>query len=95
MLSINPFDFSKSNSEDMEKQILRAGLISELDAVNLFEQLAALSKDEKTKKIFHGILKEKKEHIGELETFLLRSDQEQMQGLTEGTQELERLDENN
>ncbi|MDD3006626.1 MAG: rubrerythrin [Candidatus Pacebacteria bacterium] len=95
MLSINPFDLSQPNNEDTEKQILRIALISELDSVNLFEQLAFVSKDTKAKAVFHNILKEKKEHIGELETFLLRSDQEQMEGLAEGTKELEKLDEAN
>lgn len=94
MLSINPFDLEKSNSADMEKQILRAGLISELDTINLFEQLASLSKDEKAKTILRNITREKKEHVGELETLLLRSDKEQMEGLAEGTKELEKLDEN-
>lgn len=95
MLSINPFDLAQSNSEDMEKQILRVALISELDTVNLFEQLASLTKDAKAKTIFHNILREKKEHVGELETFLLRCDPEQMEGLAEGTKELEQLDEIN
>jgi rubrerythrin len=30
--------------EDLDKEILRAGIIAELDAINLYEQMAALAK---------------------------------------------------
>jgi rubrerythrin len=93
MLSINPFDLAQSKGEDLEKQILRVGLISELDTVNLIEQLASLSKDDKVKAILNLILKQEKEHVGELETLLLRIDPQQMEGLAEGTKKLEELDE--
>lgn len=93
MLSSIPFDISKVNGEDLEKQLLRIGLIAELDAVNLYEQLASLSQDEKIKKTFHNVIKEEKEHIGELETLLLRNDSEQIKELKEGTEEVETLDE--
>lgn len=93
MLSSIPFDISKVSGEDMEKQLLRIGLIAELDAINLYEQLVSLSQDEKTKKTFHNIIKEEKEHIGELETLLLRNDAEQIKELGEGTNEVEALDE--
>jgi rubrerythrin len=92
MLSINPFDLAQIKGEYMEKQILRVGLISELDTVNLIEQLASISKDEKVKAILDRIVKEEKAHIGALEALLLRIDEQQMQGLAEGTKQLEELD---
>jgi rubrerythrin len=76
MLSTIPFDQSKLSGEDLDKQLLRIGLIAELDAINLYEQLAALSQDAKIKKTFQNIAKEEKEHVGEFETLLLRSDSE-------------------
>lgn len=92
MLSINPLDLAQTTGEDKEKQILRVGLISELDTVNLIEQLASVSKDEKVKAILLRIIKEEKVHIGALETLLLRIDEQQMAGLAEGTKKLEELD---
>lgn len=44
MLSKIPFDLSKLSNDDIEKEILRTGIIAELDAINLYEQLSALSK---------------------------------------------------
>jgi len=92
MLSTIPFDLSKISDADLEKQLLRLGLIAELDAINLYEQLASLSKDEKIKKTFQNIAKEEKEHVGEFETLLLRNDAEQMEELAEGTKEVESID---
>lgn len=92
MLSQIPFDPSKLNEKDLEKQILRIGLIAELDAINLYEQLTSLTKDETTVKIFRDIIKKEKEHVGELETLLLRHDPEQIQELKEGTAQVEEFD---
>ncbi len=93
MLSINPFDLTQIKSGDIEKQILRVGLISKLDTVNLIEQLSSISEDEKVKAILSHILKEEKTHIGAFEALLLRIDEQQMEGLAEGTKQLEELDE--
>jgi len=92
MLSSIPFDLGKVSGEDLEKQVLRIGLIAELDAINLYEQLAALSQDEKIKKTFLNIAKEEKEHVGEFETLLMRNDPEQIKELDEGAKEVEELD---
>ncbi len=37
MLSIIPIDLNKIKKEDIDKEILRLGIIAELDAVNLYE----------------------------------------------------------
>ncbi|MFA7169986.1 MAG: ferritin family protein [Candidatus Paceibacterota bacterium] len=92
MFSITPIDTTKIDEKDLEKQLLRIGLMAELDAINLYEQLAALSKDEIIKQTFKNIAGEEKEHIGELETLLLRHDPEQIKELKEGTTEVEELD---
>ncbi len=43
MLSKIPLNLEKIKKEDIDKEILRAGIISELDAINLYEQMAALT----------------------------------------------------
>jgi rubrerythrin len=92
MLSSIPFDLDKVGDEDVEKQLLRIGLIAELDAINLYEQLAARSRDEKIKKVFQNIAREEKEHVGEFETLLMRLDPEQIKELDAGAKEVEGLD---
>ena len=52
MLSKIPIkeDLSKMPKEDVNKEILRAGIIAELDAISLYEQLAAMTTDKKIRK---------------------------------------------
>lgn len=46
MLSQIPTNLQKIKKEDLDKEILRAGMIAELDAINLYEQLAAVTDEE-------------------------------------------------
>lgn len=92
MLSKIPFDLSRLSKDDIEKEILRIGIIAELDAINLYEQLAALSKNEKIKKVFLDIAREEKTHVGEFQTLLLMIDEEQVKELEKGKKEVEELD---
>ncbi|MCS7215731.1 MAG: ferritin family protein [Thermodesulfovibrio sp.] len=91
MLSKIPFNMDNLTKEDINRQILRVGLIAELDAINLYEQLASLTDDEKIKKIFLDIAREEKTHVGEFLTLLLINDEEQEDELEEGKQEVEEL----
>lgn len=91
MLSKIPFKMENLTEEDIDRQILRIGLIAELDAINLYEQLASLTKDEKIKTIFLDIAREEKTHVGEFLTLLLMNDEEQEDELEEGKEEVEEL----
>jgi len=91
MLSQLPIDISKTNKKNIDKEILRAGMIAELDAVSLYEQLAAMTESKNIKKILLDIAKEEKTHVGEFETLLLRIDKEQEKELEEGKKEIEEL----
>jgi rubrerythrin len=75
----------------MDKEILRTGIIAELDAINLYEQMATMTKDNDIKKIFLDIAKEEKTHVGEFFTLLMRRDHEQEAELEEGKKEVEEL----
>ncbi len=88
MLSKIPIDLSKVRKEDTDVEILRAGLIAELDAINLYEQMAALAQDENIRKILLDIAKEEKTHVGEFQTLLLNRDKEQVKELEEGKKEV-------
>jgi rubrerythrin len=91
MLSKIPINLENVGKEDMDKEILRAGVIAELDAINLYEQMAAMTKDKNLKKILLDIAKEEKTHVGEFLTLLLRKDGEQEAELKEGKKEVEEL----
>ena len=65
MLSKIPAQFEGMKKEDLDREILRAGIIAELDAINLYEQMAALAGDEMVKKILLEIAREEKTHVGE------------------------------
>jgi len=91
MLSQIPVNFEKVKKEDLDKEILRVGIIAELDAVNLYEQLAAMTENENIKKILLDIAKEEKTHFGEFQDLLLKEDKEQIEELKEGKKEVEEL----
>jgi len=71
--------------------MLRVGLIAELDAVNLYEQLAAMVEREAVKEVLLDIAKEEKTHVGEFQTLLLKEDKEQVEELEQGKKEVEEM----
>ena len=91
MLSKLPLNLEKIKKEDLDKEILRAGIIAELDAINLYEQMAAITENEDIRKILLDIAKEEKTHVGEFQTLLLKKDKEQERELEEGKEEVEEL----
>jgi rubrerythrin len=91
MLSQIPLNLEKVKKEDLEKEILRAAIIAELDAINLYEQMAALTQMEDIKNILIDVAKEEKTHVGEFQTLLLRLDKEQVRELEEGRKEVEEI----
>lgn len=50
MLSQIPLNLNKIKQDDIAREILRAGIIAELDAINLYEQMAAMTANKKIKK---------------------------------------------
>jgi len=91
MLSKIPINLEKVNQKDIDKEIIRAALIAELDAINLYEEMAALAKDNIIKQVLLDVAKEEKEHVGEFQTLLLMYDKEQVEELEEGKEEVEEL----
>jgi len=91
MLSQIPLNLEKVKKEEMDKEILRAGIIAELDAINLYEQMAAMTQKEDIRKVLLNIAKEEKTHVGEFQTLLLQLDKEQLRELEEGKKEVEEI----
>jgi len=91
MLSQLPIDIKNVKKGELDLEILRAGMIAELDAINFYEQMAALTGDEGIRKVLLDIAKEEKTHMGEFQALLLRKDEEQKEELKEGEEEVEEL----
>lgn len=91
MLSKIPINLKTISKENLDKEILRASIIAELDAINLYEQMATLAGNANIKRILLDIAKEEKTHVGEFQALLLMHDKEQKKELEEGKKEVEEL----
>lgn len=89
MLSNIPIDLQKVSKENIDKEILRAAIIAELDAISMYEQMAAVTQDNDIKKILLDVAKEEKTHVGEFQTLLLGRDKQQVKEMEEGRKEVE------
>jgi len=95
MLSTSPVDMKKVSDENSDKEILRWGIMAELDAINFYEQMAEKAKDPNIKKVMLEVAKEEKEHVGEFQTMLFEKDKEQVEEYEEGKKEVEEMESEN
>jgi rubrerythrin len=81
-----------SKKGDMtDLQIIRAGIISEMDAISLYEQLSKITNSNELRDVLLSIAKEEKTHFGEFETLLNKLDTEQKEELNAGKKEVNEL----
>ena len=73
----------------VEVQILRLAMVAELDAISLYEQMAATVKDGRVKKILMDVAKEEKTHVGEFDALLREMDPQYQEELSNGTAEVQ------
>jgi len=91
MLSKIPITLERIKKDDLDKEILRSAIIAELDAINLYEQMADMTRNANMRKVLLDIAREEKTHVGEFQTLLLIEDKEQIQELEKGKKEVEEL----
>jgi rubrerythrin len=91
MLSKIPIDIERMKKEGLDKEILRAAIIAELDAINLYEQMADMTQNKNIRKLLLDVAREEKTHVGEFQTLLLRKDPQQKNELEEGKKEIKEL----
>ena len=91
MLSQIPLNLDKVAKKDLDKEVLRVAIIAELDAINLYEQMAHVTQNENIKKVLLEVAREEKTHIGEFQALLLKEDREQEKELAEGKAEVDEL----
>lgn len=76
MFSKTPVNFERSSKEDLDKEILRSAMIAELDAINLYEEMAALTDEENLRRILLDVAREEKVHVAMFQTVLMEVDNE-------------------
>ena len=91
MLSKIPIDIERMKKEGLDKEILRAAMIAELDAINLYEQMADMTQNKNIRKLLMDVAREEKTHVGEFQALLLRKDPQQKNELEEGKKEVKEL----
>lgn len=84
MLSASPVQ--PSSNADLEK--IRVAIIGELDAINLYEQIADGTDNEKIAEVLKDIAREEKVHVGELQKLLDEFDTENKSAREEGGNEV-------
>jgi rubrerythrin len=88
MFSILPIPIDAITQGDADKEMLRTAIMAELDAINLYEQMAARTRNTGLRKILLDVAREEKTHVGEFQALLLQVDPEQAQELREGYEEV-------
>jgi len=91
MLSKIPVMVDKLQGKELDAEILRAGIIAELDAINLYEQMAAMTGNGDLKRVLLDIAREEKTHVAEFLELLLKDDEEQVEEMEKGKEEIEEL----
>ncbi|RLF01981.1 MAG: rubrerythrin [Thermoprotei archaeon] len=89
MMAKHPLDpIKKPLSKDEIAQALRYAIIAELDAINMYLQIAEAIEDEKIKEVFRDIAREEKTHFGEFLTVLKELDPELAEEIKKGEEEV-------
>jgi rubrerythrin len=91
MLSKVPINLGRIEKKGLDREILRSGIIAELDAINLYEQMADMTRNKNIKKLLLDVAREEKTHVGEFQALLLIEDKEQGKELEEGKEEVDEL----
>ncbi|MDD3474309.1 MAG: ferritin family protein [Candidatus Dojkabacteria bacterium] len=67
----------KLNQKFTNQELLRSGIIAELDAINLYQSQIENIDNEESKKIITHVMNEEKEHVAELTCALIKQDPSQ------------------
>ncbi len=81
----------KLSGVERDREILRIGMVAELDAVSVYGQMAEMTENEDIKKVLKEVSKEEKTHVGEFESLLKKIDEEYSEELVSGEKEVSDL----
>jgi rubrerythrin len=80
-----------NTNDPSDEEVLRIAITSELSAINLYQQLARKTSNNKIARVLIDIAKEEKVHIGEFEEMLNSIDHEQVRSNIEGRNEVQEI----
>ena len=89
MMSETPIKLENVEKKLLDREVLRAAMMAELDAINLYEQLSATTGNKNIREVLLDVAKEEKTHFGEFQVLLLKEDKEQIEELKKGRKEVE------
>ena len=70
---------------------MRTGIMAELEAIDLYEQMASMASNELVRQVLLEIAREEKTHVGEFLSLLTEIDREQAEELKKGEAEVREL----
>lgn len=91
MLSRNPLEPAQRVEGERVAEAVRLAAIAELDAINLYLQLASGVSDESVRKVLLDVANEERTHFGEFLSLLTRLDPAQAKELASGAEEVKAL----
>lgn len=92
MLSKSPLEPQRElTSAEDAAQALRLAIIAELDAINLYRQLATAVKDDRVRRVLEDVTNEERTHFGEFLSLLKELDPQQAKELEAGAKEVAEL----
>lgn len=93
MISKHPLEIpvGRKLAKDEVADALRLAIIAELDAINLYLQIARAIDIDSVRKVFEEIAREEKTHVGEFLALLKNLDPEQVEELKKGAEEVKQL----
>jgi len=74
LLSKIPIDLEGVSQENMDQQILRAAIISEYDALNLYHQMMDMTNDEEIVEVLRHVIDEEEDHVALFQEILKKLD---------------------
>lgn len=87
MLSQSGIDVSQIPQSKNDIDLIRRAIVSELDAISLYNQIAETSDNVDVKTVLLDIAKEEKVHVGELQKLLDKLDPENAEARKDGMKE--------
>lgn len=76
LLQINPLQLDKLSPIIRDREILRFSILAELDAINVYEQMAEYASNEDVKTVLRDVAFEEKVHAEEFKEVLIRVSQD-------------------
>jgi rubrerythrin len=89
VLSQIPIDLTRVSPENIDREILRAAIIAEWDAVNLYEQMAEIADNPDIREVLLDVAGEEKTHVGEFCALLEIVDPEGAEDIMRGIEEVQ------